>query len=77
MLYSNILYPPQASTRDIKLLYTYLGVLRKKPPEFKTLKIAFGLCFFYLCVSSRLVLTTRFAVKFIQKSLTYKALPSL
>jgi hypothetical protein len=35
----------------------------KNVTEFKTLKIAFGLSFFNLCVSRLLVQTTRFVVK--------------
>ena len=45
----------------------------KNVTEFKTLKIAFGLSFFNLCVSRLLVQTTRFVVKYLQKPLTCKA----
>jgi hypothetical protein len=44
----------------------------KNVTEFKTLKIAFGLSFFNLCVSCLLVQTTRFVVKYLQKPLTCK-----
>jgi hypothetical protein len=40
----------------------------KNVTEFKTLKIAFGLGFFNLCVSRLLVQTTRFVVKYLQKT---------
>jgi hypothetical protein len=46
----------------------------KNATEFKTLKIAFGLSFFNLCVSRPLVQTTRFVVKYLQKPLTKKAI---
>ena len=45
----------------------------KNVTEFKTLKIAFGLSFFNLCVGRLLVQTTRFVVKYLQKPLTCKA----
>jgi hypothetical protein len=38
----------------------------KNVTEFKTLKIAFGLSFFNLCVSRLLVQTTRFVVKYLK-----------
>jgi hypothetical protein len=56
-----------------EVLYTPVGVIWKKFTEFKTLKIAFGLSFFNLCVSRPLVQTTRFVVKYLQKPLTCKA----
>jgi hypothetical protein len=46
--------------------------LTKKATTFEQL-IAFGLSFFNLCVSRLLVQTTRFVVKYLQKSLTCKA----
>jgi hypothetical protein len=49
------------------------GLYEKNVTEFKTLKIAFGLSFFNLCVSRLLVQTTRFVVKYLQKPLTCKA----
>jgi hypothetical protein len=40
----------------------------KNVTEYKTLKIAFGLSFFNLCVSRLLVQTTRFVVKYLSGS---------
>ena len=65
MLSSIILYRPYTSKRGIIHIW-------KNVTEFKTLKIAFGLSFFNLCVSRPLVQTTRFVVKYLQKPLTCK-----
>ena len=70
MLSSIVLYPPYASKRGI--IHT-CRLYEKNVTEFKTLKIAFGLSFFNLCVSRLLVQTTRFVVKYLQKPLTCKA----
>ena len=64
------MYPPYASKRDI--IHTCRCYMKKMSQNL-TMKIAFGLSFFNLCVSRLFVQTTRFVVKYLQKPLTCKA----
>jgi hypothetical protein len=55
--------------KEVPLWYTPVGVLWKKCQSLKPWKLSLDLVFFNLCVTSPLVLTTRFVIEYLQKPL--------